>query len=299
MWITLILKIKYRYVFDLHRSVRSLLFRSILGGEQNFVLNKHYIKRFLLTNLGINQYTRPLSIVDRYFAAANMLNVLPKGRSEIWIETNELKRIYNYLSSIIDIDISDEADSICNIIRIEKGMIPRKWQRIISMMPFAKWRTKEWGDNKFIELGRKLAEEKGVKILVLGGEQERSRSKEIAAEIGMEAIPLAGRLTLFETATALSISDILVTNDTGVMHMGGAVSIPVVAIFGSTTEELGFFPYKTDGEVVQLDLNCRPCSKIGLIRCPKKHFKCMNDITVEMVYSSMLKYLQYFSAPEI
>jgi heptosyltransferase II len=75
------------------------------------------------------------------------------------------------------------------------------------------------------------------------------------------------------------------------MHMGGAVNIPVIAIFGCTTEELGFFPVNKTGEVIQIQLKCRPCTAKGLSACPENHFKCMKDIPVKMVYKAAIKYL--------
>ncbi len=75
------------------------------------------------------------------------------------------------------------------------------------------------------------------------------------------------------------------------MHIGGAVSIPVIAIFGSTVEELGFFPYKTAGKVLQVKLGCRPCTAKGRDKCPKKHFNCMKMISADMVYSAVKKYI--------
>jgi heptosyltransferase-2 len=191
---------------------------------------------------------------------------------------------------LINTDIKIDSQGKGNI-RIDKSVLQKQGRRIISLMPFAKWKTKEWGDDKFIGLGKRIGEEVDADILVLGGREDAARAEAVAHLIGGRAKSAAGKFAILETAAALSISDILVTNDTGVMHMAGAVSIPVVSIFGCTTEELGFFPYNTKGTVIQKSIKCRPCTAKGLNKCPKKHFTCMKDISVEEVYNTVRRYI--------
>ena len=72
------------------------------------------------------------------------------------------------------------------------------------------------------------------------------------------------------------------SHDTGFMHIAAALNKNIVAIFGSTHPNLGFYPYKTLFSVIQNNnLDCRPCTKIGLSKCPAGHFKCMTDIKFE------------------
>ncbi|MDY6935670.1 MAG: glycosyltransferase family 9 protein [Spirochaetota bacterium] len=281
----------YTHILDLHRSLRSLIFRRFIKAVAKQALKKRYIKRLLLINAGINLYNKPYSIINRYFDVARLLDISLEGKTEIWIDNDKLANALVGISIKLRNNLSQNPDITSSIIRIEKGVIQRDREMIVSIMPFAKWNTKEWGDSKFIELGCRISEKKGSRIFVLGGERDKLRSEKIATGIGHKAISLAGKLSLLETAMALSISDCLITNDTGVMHIGGSVSIPVIAIFGSTTEELGFFPYNMEDDVIQISLNCRPCSAKGRLACPKEHFRCMNDITVDMVYSAMIKHM--------
>ena len=91
-----------------------------------------------------------------------------------------------------------------------------------------------------------------------------------------------------ETAVILSRARAAVTNDSGLMHMATAVNIPVVAIFGSTVREFGFFPYRSKSTVMEnKQLSCRPCTHIGRKSCPKKHFKCMIEIKSDDVYQAL------------
>ncbi len=283
---------KYDYIFDLHRSTRSLVFRLLLFGIKKYVFNKRYIKRLLLTRFGINLYIEPYSVINRYFAVAGVLNISEDKISEIWIKIGELNRHLDRLKMIFGLDLKVENDDPEKNAKIEHGLIHKNRGKIIALMPFARWKTKEWGDSNFIELGRKLSRELGATIIILGGNQDLERARIITNEIGGITIPVAGKLTLLETAVTISMCDLLVTNDTGAMHIGGAVSVPVIALFGSTTEELGFFPLGTNTKVLQTDVKCRPCTTKGLDKCPRRHFNCMNEISVDAVYSKVKFYLQ-------
>ena len=283
-------KRNYKYLFDLHRSTRSMIFRFLMNDKNHFALNKRYVKRFLLTNFRINLYKKPLSVVNRYFDVAKVLNVPESGRAGIWISPEELSIVAGKIKMIINAEIIINKIDKGNI-KIDKNILKIKGRKIISFMPFAKWKTKEWGDEKFIELGKRIGREIDADILILGGMADKERAQAIAREIGGRAKTAAGKFALLETAVALSISDTLVTNDTGVMHLGGAVCIPVVSIFGSTTEELGFFPYSTKGTVLQTEAVCRPCTAKGLTKCPKGHFACMENISVDEVYNAVKRYI--------
>jgi heptosyltransferase-2 len=93
---------------------------------------------------------------------------------------------------------------------------------------------------------------------------------------------------LLETAAALDYCNVVVSNDSALMHIAAARKRSIVAIFGSTVKEFGFFPYRTRHIVVErTDVRCRPCSHIGLDHCPKKHFRCMKEITAPDVMNAL------------
>jgi ADP-heptose:LPS heptosyltransferase len=80
---------------------------------------------------------------------------------------------------------------------------------------------------------------------------------------------------------------LVMSNDTGLMHLAAARKRKVVAIFGSTVKQFGFFPYGTENLLVEnAGLACRPCSHIGLQKCPEGHFRCMKDIQVDAVFAA-------------
>ena len=77
------------------------------------------------------------------------------------------------------------------------------------------------------------------------------------------------------------------------MHLASAKQKKIVAIFGSTVQEFGFFPFGTESAIVErAGLDCRPCTHIGRKDCPKEHFKCMTEIGQEEVYATMRRLLK-------
>ena len=111
--------------------------------------------------------------------------------------------------------------------------------------------------------------------------------EEIRGKLDGRCINFAGRLSLLESAALLNHSTIVVTNDSGMMHLAQSQKRPVVSIYGPTTEELGYFPLKNNAEVVEYDIACRPCTHNGLNHCPKRHFKCMENISTNQVIASI------------
>ena len=106
------------------------------------------------------------------------------------------------------------------------------------------------------------------------------------------AVDLSNNNDLINLAVNMKNCKAVVCNDSGLMHTALAVGSRVVAIFGSTVKELGFYPYKGDNLVLENNsLSCRPCSHIGLEKCPKEHFKCMNEIKPKIVFKQMLSFL--------
>ena len=112
-------------------------------------------------------------------------------------------------------------------------------------------------------------------------------------ELNEKIVNLSGKLKLLETAALISGASLVLANDSGIMHMATAVNTPVVAIYGSTVRELGFFPFRAESQVIENNkVKCRPCSHIGKKHCPKKHFKCMRDIQPEHVFKTISSYLE-------
>ena len=125
-----------------------------------------------------------------------------------------------------------------------------------------------------------------------GGEADREVCKEVGDRMTKQPVNFAGQFSLQVTAALLDRAELLITNDTGVMHMATGLGIPLVALFGPTTRRLGFFPFRSSSKVVEKMLDCRPCSYHGTAGCPLGHFHCMVRIDPDEVIRSAEELLE-------
>ncbi|MFC2061899.1 lipopolysaccharide heptosyltransferase II [Elusimicrobiota bacterium] len=156
-------------------------------------------------------------------------------------------------------------------------------KRIIGISPQSEWATKCWPVERYKELINKFREQ--YKFIILGRKKEDW-------DIGGHVIDLTGRTSIKELIAVISMLDLMVSNDTGLMHIAAALDKPVVAIFGPTVADMGFTPSGEKHSVIQAGLDCRPCSLHGENRCPEGHFKCMMDISVDTVSGEISKILE-------
>ena len=136
----------------------------------------------------------------------------------------------------------------------------------------ATFSTKQYPLSKLIDTIERL----DMPIILLGGEKENALASSLQAHFP-SIISLVGKTSLAEAALVLSKAKVVVTNDTGLMHLAAFYEKPMVCIWGNTVPEFGMYPFQNrpvfNAQVA--DLSCRPCSKIGHNTCPKGHFDCM------------------------
>jgi heptosyltransferase-2 len=161
---------------------------------------------------------------------------------------------------------------------------------LIGINPGATYgQAKCWPPERFAELGRKLKEDHGAFILIFGSSrhQEKSLNADIARGIGGHCLDLSGETSLLQLAALLRSCRLLVTNDTGTMHVAAAVGTRVVAIFGPTDPRTTS-PLGEGHVVVRRGVSCSPCLKRV---CPADH-RCMELISVEDVLEAAQKGLE-------
>src|SRR5262249_16340455 len=124
-----------------------------------------------------------------------------------------------------------------------------------------------------------------------GGVDDAALGGEVVARVGAHAANSAGALGLQETGGVLKRAAALISGDTGVMHMATGVGTPVVALFGPTVRQFGFFPYNAHATVLERDLPCRPCSAHGNAECPLGHHLCLRQITPDNVFTALCQIL--------
>ncbi len=153
----------------------------------------------------------------------------------------------------------------------------------ILVLPGSQWFTKMYPKKYFIDLLKMFQNEQ---IYILGGPEEKELCDEIASEINSKSF--ASHFSLSELNSVISVAKAVITNDSGPMHISVGLGVPTIAFFGSTTRGLGFMPDHEDSLVIEDEkLSCRPCSLHGRVICPKKHFKCMNNLKPEVVFSKI------------
>lgn len=146
---------------------------------------------------------------------------------------------------------------------------------IIALHPFATHETKSWRMERWISVAEKL-DRQGYQILWLGlGDMPETF-------VGKS---LVNKTSLRELCAILSVCDLLLTGDSGPMHLAQAVGTPLVAIFGPTCKEWGFYPFGEKVQILKLDINCCPCSLHGSRKC--SHIKCLNGISDDMIFDTI------------
>lgn len=159
-------------------------------------------------------------------------------------------------------------------------------QNLIGFCPGSRHFTKMWPLEYYTKLGKILIE-RGFEIVLFGGKDDQNICKEISSNVS-NCVNLCNNNDLLQTAADIKKCKAVVSNDSGLMHVSCALNVPVIAIFGSTVKEFGFTPYRCKNLVLEnKSLTCRPCSHIGRNHCPRRHFKCMKEITPQIVYNSI------------
>jgi heptosyltransferase-2 len=178
----------------------------------------------------------------------------------------------------------------------ELGIGQKRGKLIIGLNPGSVWSTKRWSSEAYAELIVLLMEKYDCEILLFGGHEDRATVSKIRKCSGNLGISLVGKISLKELPCALGWCDIVVTNDSGPMHIAVARGIPVVAVFCATTPSLGFYPHSSRAVVVEKALRCRPCASHGGRRCPLGTEDCIRMIRAEDVLMAVDKVLHHRDA---
>jgi len=135
-------------------------------------------------------------------------------------------------------------------------------------------------------------------VVVLGGKEDVAVGDKLAAS-NRHVFNGSGKFSLNESAALVKHARSVITHDTGLMHIAAAFKRPIVSVWGNTVADFGMAPYYGTAVIANRQfevtgLKCRPCSKIGYDRCPKGHFRCMNDQDIPAVAAAA----EQLSAPQ-
>ena len=164
----------------------------------------------------------------------------------------------------------------------------------IAVAPGAASDLKRWPLQRFAQIIRRVQIGHDASVVLVGGPMDRILVAPLRENIpGL--LDVTGRTTLCELAAVLKRSSLLLTNDSGPMHIAVAVNTPVVAIFGPS-DFRRYGPFGQFHKVVRLDLPCSPC---GQAQCPLGTHACMQDLDVEKVWESVASVIESFHAKAV
>jgi lipopolysaccharide heptosyltransferase II len=247
----------FDWFIDLHNNLRTNYIKRALRFPEVSTYSKQSFRRWLLVKFGKNTFKEAKPVYLKYFDAVRHRDLRYDNKgTEIHFPPAEMENIQKKLISD-GIDLSMPVAVIC---------------------PGASYTNKQWLPDRFGSIADSLIIESKIQLIFLGGPNDSTLCEEIISGMSQQALNYAGQLSLLGSAALLSKADLVISNDSGMMHLAQSQKTPVVAIFGPTTRELGFFPLPAKSAVVQKDVECRPCTTKGLNYCPRKHFNCMKLI---------------------
>jgi len=231
-------------ILDLHKNYRSTFIKLVLG-KPSYSVFKCNLKKWRMVNLKTNEFVSPVAL--RYIETAKKLELEYDGNG-----------VNYYLPAQVDLTFFD---------------LPKQYF-VIAIG--GKYKTKCMHPT----LINAIINELKLPVVILGGNTE----KEIALQIKSNTnyiINLTDKTSIHQSAAIIKNSVAVISNDTGLMHIASAFKKPLAVVWGNTTPNLGFAPFYPDNQQTlfknfEVALSCRPCSKIGYNKCPKKHFNCMN-----------------------
>jgi 3-deoxy-D-manno-octulosonic-acid transferase/heptosyltransferase-1 len=186
---------------------------------------------------------------------------------------------------LYDLPVGEEDERAAEKLLVENGS--RLDQPFIAINPVAKWPTKLWAAERFRELAERLLND-GSQAVFTGSKEDRPFIDEIARTLGSPVVRLDGRTSLKVLAAVYRSASVVVTTDTGPMHLGAAVGTPVVALFGPTAPwRTG--PYGEGHVVLRAGVSCSPCFSKSCKTTEVERMACMNRITVEQVTEAVAR----------
>jgi ADP-heptose:LPS heptosyltransferase len=246
----------FDYIIDLHHNLRSLIIKMRLR-RLAFSFDKLNYEKWLMVHFKKNKLPNS-HIVDRYLDTCNLFDI-----------QNDNKGLDFFIETKNEVPISTLPTSFLH--------------GYVALVIGAKHATKQMPDAKLAELCKKISHP----VILLGGSEDKEKAELIIKLTSKESVFNAcGKFNLQQSASLVKQAKVVVTHDTGLMHIAAAFKQRIISIWGNTIPEFGMYPYIPgfDQSIFEIKgLNCRPCSKIGYNSCPKTHFNCMNQQNVDSI----------------
>ena len=238
-------KEKYDLVVDLHNNIRTRILKLKLKVKSK-KFNKLNMEKFMLTTFKMDSLPE-VHIVDRYLDTVTHLGVQNDNEG-------------------LDFFLNDED-------KVDLSQFPNSF---IAFVIGGQHATKMLSTEKIISIINKLNES----VVLIGGQEDFERGEQIIAAT-KNTFNSCGKYNINQSAYLVKNAKHVITHDTGMMHIAAAFKKKIYSVWGNTVPEFGMHPYLSDSnsKIIEVkDLSCRPCSKIGYDKCPKGHFRCMQEI---------------------
>ncbi len=251
----------YDYVYDVHNNLRSnvigLIFRFFNFRQYLFLKrSKNRFKRFFLFSFRINLFPKPFKGRKSFEE--------PLKKWGLKFKENESVAHFNFDRRIVA--------------KVESTIAPFKNKTWVTLVPSAAWAMKRWPIENWKEILKNSS--KDYFFVFLGGPEDKF-IEEIVKEYPDSTLNLAGKLSLVESSYLVSVSNWIIANDTGLLHVADLFGIHGLSLQGPTA-----FGFTTHPNLItmEVDLSCRPCTKDGRGKCINTIYqKCMVDITPSSV----------------
>ncbi len=259
----------YGIIIDAHNVIRSNIILNTLRSGVKVQIGKDQIKKLLLIKAKINLYRRPIPLSQRYLQTVKPLDVEPVGTvPEIGVSNTVINKIKELL--------------------LVSGL---KGKTLVAFAPGSRWVTKMWPPEYFERLISSVGRQ-GLGTIVIGGPEDVDLNRKIGQKCSPPPFDLTGTLTILESAAVLHECRVLITNDSAPLHLAEAVGTPVIALFGPTVREFGYYPQMSQSHALEVQLPCRPCSRNGARPCPLGTKECLTSISPERVLDTLWNVLK-------
>jgi heptosyltransferase-2 len=249
------------YVIDLHHNVRSA---RVKYGMKRIAFSVHKLNwlKWLYVSFKINR------LPDRHMVDRN------------------LDTIHSFIEEVddegLDYFIPEKSE-------VHIHSLPEPFRKgYVGLSIGAQHETKKLPVESLVKLCQKLESP----VVILGGPEDQERGERIVSSLpGKKILNGCGSYSIHQSASLVRQAKVLITHDTGLMHIGAAFHKKIISVWGNTVPRFGMFPYRADAASVQFEvgsLSCRPCSKIGYQKCPRKHFKCMLEQDLDGMASTAM-----------
>ncbi len=242
----------FDYIIDLHQNYRSNRIKGRLKIPA-FSFEKLNFQKFLMVRFKINRLPET-HIVDRYLKTLSVFDVTNDGAG-------------------LDFFIPEEEN-------FDLSTLPPLFQKgFIAFVIAGTYATKKLPAEKISEICQKA----DFPIILLGGKKEQKTAKKLEKTSAENMLNLTGKISINQSASLVRDAKLVLTNDTGLMHIASAFQKKILSFWGNTIPAFGMVPYQPHpvSKILEVkNLKCRPCSKLGYDKCPKKHFRCMQDLDI-------------------